>query len=114
MLMMDIDLVQLRAAMTMAAFLVIVVNRIVEMLIKPVFDRQEWDKFYLMYVSWGLGTLIVALTNINIFFFIDWRFPVVGTILTGIVSGGGANLLHDLADSLLTTAESFEELLGKE
>lgn len=114
MLVMDIDLVKLRAALIMAAFLTIVVNRLVDMLIKPIFERQEWDKFYLMYVSWGLGTLLVSLTNINIFFFIDWRFPVVGTILTGVVAGGGSNLLHDVVDSLLTTSESFERLLERQ
>lgn len=102
MVLMDgVDLTQLGAALVMAAFLATVINRLVEMLIKPVFERYGWDNFWLMYVSWFAGTALVLLTNIDIFYFVDWRYPVVGTILTGIVAGGGANFIHDMFDSLL-------------
>lgn len=80
----------------LAGFLVTVVNRLVEGLIKPIYDRAGWDKFSLMYVSWLLGGTLVALSGIDLFSFVDWMYPVVGYILTGLVAGGGANLLNDI------------------
>jgi hypothetical protein len=105
-------MVQLGAAVVLASLLSMVVTRVIELLVKPLFERYGWDKFWLPYASWGVGTALVGLTNINIFFFIDWRFPVVGYILTGIVAGGGATLLYDIVDSLITLAMSFAEIIN--
>jgi hypothetical protein len=90
-----------------AGFLMIVANRIVSGLIVPVFDKKQWDKFYVMYVSWAISGLLAALGEINLFASI---FPtviwgilpgrVVGIILTAIVAGGGANLIDDLVDAV--------------
>jgi len=90
-----------------AGFLVVTANRIVEGLIKPLFDRLEWDKFWLMYVSWAISGLLAALGEIDLFGAIFptaiWGFlpgRVVGIILTAVVTGGGANLINDLLDAI--------------
>lgn len=90
-----------------AGFLMIVANRIVGGLIVPIFEKRNWDKFYVMYVSWLVSGLLAALGEINLFAAI---FPsmiwgilpggVVGIILTAIVAGGGANLIDDLVDAI--------------
>ena len=73
----------------------IIANRLVEGLIVPIFDKFEWDKFWLLYIAWIVAGAIVWLAQINLFVEI---FPsnLVGLILTAICAGGGANLLHDL------------------
>lgn len=73
-------------------------NRLVEMLAKPIFEKYSLDTFWLMYVSWGVAGVIVALAQFNLFVGV---FPneIVGLVLTAIVAGGGANLLHDLTDN---------------
>lgn len=83
------------AALTAALFLALVANRLTEALIVPIFDRQKWDKFWLLYISWVVGGLLVAFTGANLFM---QYIPnaLVGQILTAIVAGGGANFLADL------------------
>jgi hypothetical protein len=73
----------------------IIANRLVEGLVVPVFDKFEWDKFWLLYVAWVVAGGIVWLAQINLFVEI-FPSPLVGLILTAICAGGGANLLHDL------------------
>jgi hypothetical protein len=75
----------------------ILANRFVDMLVTPLFDKNGWDKFYLMYVAWGFASAFVAATQLNLF---DAYIPnkIIGLVLTAIVAGGGANLLHDVSD----------------
>jgi hypothetical protein len=75
----------------------VLANRLVEALITPIFDKYELEKFWLMYVAWAVSGVLVWLAGVNLFaeFMPD---PLVGKILTAIVAGGGANLLHDLTD----------------
>jgi len=90
-----------------AGFLMIVANRIVSGLIVPLFDKKEWDKFYIMYIAWLISGVLAGLGEINLFSTI---FPeriwgilpgrVVGIVLTAIVAGGGANLIDDLVDAI--------------
>lgn len=85
--------------MVIVAFLSLVANRLVEAICTPLFDRFKLDKFWLLYVSWAVGGALVYLSAVNIFAsFI--QYPMVGQILTSIVAGGGANLLHELFDAL--------------
>ena len=88
---------QLLSALTAAAFMVTVAERLVTGLIAPIFEKFHIDKFYLMYAAWIVGGGLVWLTGANLFasFMAD---PLVGQILTAVVAGGGANLLHDLFD----------------
>jgi len=73
-------------------------NRLVAALITPFFDKYNWDKFPLLYIAWVISGVLVFLAGINLFSaFIPSE--IVGKILTAIVAGGGANLLHDLTDS---------------
>lgn len=84
-------------ALTTAAFLVTVTNRLVDGLVTPFFDKYNGDKFWLKYIAWVVGGALVFATGIDLFagFF---AYPVIGQVLTAIVAGGGANLLHDLFD----------------
>ena len=76
----------------------ILANRLVDMLFLPLFEKYNLDKFWLMYVAWVLAGVLVAFTQLNLFVaFIP--NPLIGMILTAVVAGGGANLLHDLTDS---------------
>lgn len=75
----------------------VLANRLVEMLVTPVFEKYSWDKFWLMYPSWILSGVFVWFTGLNLFAqFIP--NPLIGQILTAVVAGGGSNLLHDLID----------------
>ena len=75
----------------------VLANRLVEMLVTPLFDKYGWDKFWLMYPSWILSGVFVWFTGLNLFAtFIP--SPIIGQILTAVVAGGGSNLLHDLID----------------
>jgi hypothetical protein len=87
-------------------------NRLVEALVTPIFEKYKLEKFWLMYVAWAVSGILVWLSGLNLFveFMPD---PLVGKILTAIVAGGGANLLHDLTDQqgeiLQGETESFTE-----
>ena len=75
----------------------VLANRLVEMLITPLFDKFEWDKFPLMYIAWAFAGVLVFLAGVNLFAeFIPNE--LIGKILTAVVAGGGSNLLHDLVD----------------
>ena len=83
--------------LVIAVSLVTVANRLVEGLITPLFEKFKLDKFYLMYVAWAVGSLLVGLSKVNLFVDV-LPDPTTGLVLTAIVAGGGANLLHDLFD----------------
>jgi hypothetical protein len=88
---------QAGGALTVALFLAVVANRLVEALITPIFDKRGWDKFWLMYVSWVIGGLIVWASGVNLL--AEWMpSALVGQILTAVIAGGGANLIHDVFD----------------
>ena len=77
--------------------MMVLANRLVAMLITPLWDKFGWDKFWLAYPAWILSGVFVWLTEVNLFAaFIP--NALIGQILTAIVAGGGSNLLHDLTD----------------
>ena len=77
--------------------MMVLANRLVAMLVTPIFDKYELDKFWLAYPAWILAGVFVWLTEVNLFAaFIPNQ--LIGQILTAIVAGGGSNLLHDLTD----------------
>lgn len=86
--------------LVIALFLVVVANRLVEALIVPVFDKFNLDKFSVQYVAWAVGGGLVWLSGVNLFtaYLPD---PLAGQILTAVLSGGGATLLHDIFDNAL-------------
>jgi len=83
--------------LAVAAFLSVTAERIIAGLVTPLFERFGWDKFILMYVSWVLVGGLVFASGLNLF---AGYLPnaLLGQILTSVVGGGGANLLHDLFD----------------
>jgi hypothetical protein len=73
-------------------------NRLVAALVTPIFDKYQWEKFWLMYVSWVLAGVLVFLADANLFEAYIAN-PLIGKVLTAVVAGGGGNLLHDLTDA---------------
>ena len=84
-------------ALAQASFLAVVAERLVSGLIAPLFVKFEWDSFYLMYVAWAVGGVLVYLGGVNLFaeYIVN---PLVGQVLSALLAGGGANLLHDVID----------------
>ncbi len=77
--------------------MMVLANRLVAMLVTPIFDKYSLDKFWLAYPAWILAGVFVWFTGVNLFAtFIP--NALIGQILTAIVAGGGSNLLHDLTD----------------
>ena len=75
----------------------VLANRLVEALVTPLFEKYNLDKFWLLYVAWAVSGVLVAFTQVNLF---AEYIPnhTIGLVLTAIVAGGGANLLHNLTD----------------
>lgn len=75
----------------------VLANRIVAALVTPIFEKFSLDKFWLMFVSWAICGLLVWFSGVNLFggYFAT---PLIGQILTAVVSGGGSNLLYDITD----------------
>jgi hypothetical protein len=83
------------SALQTAFLLAVLVNRLVAFFVTPIFERNHLDRFYLMYVSALVGFALTLFAGINL---VPTLFTntLVGQILTAIIVGGGANLLHDL------------------
>ena len=102
-------LVELGSDLATAFFLALVVNRVVEHVFKPLRsllllyiapEKLAWMDYISPYVAWGLGGLVAWYADINLLpIFAD---PLVGKIITSILIGGGAELLHDIFDPLPT------------
>ena len=90
---MEFDIVTLGVVIGM----MVLANRLVAALVTPLWDKYGWDKFWLMYPAWILAGVLVWLTGVNLF---AAYIPneLIGKILTAIVAGGGANILHDLSN----------------
>lgn len=89
----------------------VLANRLVAALIRPIFEKYELDTFWLMFVAWIASGLLVWLADVNLFAtFIP--SVLVGKILTAIVAGGGSNLLHDLTDKPANLVAVFDALKG--
>ena len=73
------------------------INRIVAMAVTPIFDARKWDKTYILYVAIGLGVLAAFAFSVNIL--TAPVNPYVGTVVTGVLMGGGASWIHDLTDN---------------
>lgn len=99
---MEVTMSDLQTLLVAAAFLSLVANRLVEGLVTPAFDKFKLDKFWLMYISWAVGGVLVVVSGVNLFTAIPGvAMPaVVGLVLSGLVAGGGSNLLNELFDWL--------------
>ena len=83
--------------LAVAGFLALVNERVVSAFVTPIFAKFNLDKFWLMYIAWLVGGVLVWLSGANIFAeYIPGE--LVGKLLTAFVAGGGSNLLHDIFD----------------
>lgn len=82
-------------ALTVAGFLAMMNERLVEWFISPLFKRFGIDTSWLMYVALVTGGVISFLAAVNLF---PGMFAqeLVGVIISAIIVGGGSNLLHDV------------------
>ena len=94
------------AALTIVIGMMVLSNRLVAVLVTPIFDRAKWDKFYLMYVAWLFAGILTALTQVNIFAGVI-PSPIAGLVLTALFAGGGANIFYDLSDKPTQTTNVF-------
>lgn len=84
-----------------AALLALIVERLVEKFVKPPLQKYEWDAAT-AYVALALGVAfswsfgIDLLTPLAAAVELSPFVPWAGYLLTGLVVGGGSNLLHDL------------------
>jgi len=88
------------APLVLAFFITIVVERIVNALVEPI--RKKWpdlDLWWLIYVTWVFGGFVSWLAKINLFEVVLPDQQIAGLLLTAVVVGGGANLLHDIFDN---------------
>jgi len=78
--------------------LAVLIERIVETFVAPFFEKYKWDALYLRAVAIGIGTLITVAGNLNALALapgLSTIHPLLGSVLTGILIGGGASLLHE-------------------
>lgn len=87
----DPGIVEIVLGMTLLA------NGLVEALFTPIFEELNLAKKWLMYVAWIVAGVFVWLTGANLFVGVI-QSAVAGQIITAIIAGRGANLLHDLSD----------------
>ncbi len=88
------------AAFGAAVFMAVIIERVIEYLVKPPLP-EKYHKV-IPYVSAGLGVLVAfgigldvvspVLETFGIIPRIDW----IGEFFTGLLFGGGANLIHDI------------------
>ena len=85
----------------LAAALLIAVfgERVVEYFVTPLFDKYGWDKAWLLYVGALPGFILSVAAKIDLFAMLGITLPYyLGVVATGLVVGGGANLVHDIFD----------------
>lgn len=85
------------STLLIAVFLSTVTNRLVAAFVKPLWTKFSLDPFWLLYISWLIGGALAWLAGINLVA-VYIPDPLAGRILTAVVVGGGANLIHDLFD----------------
>jgi len=83
-----------------AAFLAYLNEVLVEHFLGKPLEEQfsHINRWWLIYVALAAGTAIVWFVGLNIFG--DLMPAVLGRILTGIIVGGGSELLHRIIEAL--------------
>jgi len=95
--------------LAVALFLAVVNERLVEWFASPIFEKFNLDKIWLRYLAGVTGFAISFFSNINLLAaYVDGN--VVGLILTGLVVGGGSNLVHELFSNASKRASIYDEI----
>lgn len=80
--------------------------------IKPIWDTEKRTPQF--FINLGVGFLVAigvnVLAGMDLFalFGIPLLYPVVGTILTGVLLSRGSNFIHDLIKTLYMLAKNLE------
>lgn len=86
----------LQAALLLAVF----GNRFTEYFVKPLFEKFEVDKSWLLYIGAVPGFVLSALGGLDLFAVVGIELPyMAGVVATALAVGGGANFLHDIFDN---------------
>jgi len=87
--------------LTIAIFLSVVANRVIEAIAQPVkIKYPALDLWWLIYASWLVGGVLAWCAGVNLFTtLVPGLDPTIGRSLTSVVVGGGSNLLADLFQS---------------
>jgi hypothetical protein len=93
-------------ALGIGSFLSLATERIVAAIMAPI--KKKWpdvDYWWLIYPSWLLGSFLAYAAGINLLLTLVPNLdPFFGRILTAVIVGGGANLIHDIFDKPPTTS----------
>lgn len=100
-------------AMGLAMFLSVLNAKVVEYFVTPLFEAQNWDKRYQLYVSLVTGLFITWVTKLDLISPVAQEvgqqvIQPAGIIITGILVGGGANMLYDVFDTIGASRELRE------
>ena len=82
-------------AALVAAF---VIERLVEALVSPVWDKFALDRFWLLYIAWAVGGGLAWATGLNALP-VFAESAVVGRVLTCMLVGLGSSFIYDLVDN---------------
>lgn len=81
--------------LTVALFLAVANERLVEWFIAPLFEKFKWDTLWLRYVAGLTGGVISVTGSVNLVSgYVENQW--LGLILTAFFVGGGSNLVHEL------------------
>lgn len=95
--------------LVVALFLAVVNERLVEWFVSPIFEKYGWDTMWLRYVAGVTGFAISFFSSVNLLAtYVDNAW--VGLVLTGLVVGGGSNLVHELFSNAAKRANVYAEV----
>lgn len=83
--------------LAVAAVAALVIMRLVEVIVKPIWEQLAWPAFWLRYVSLAIGAALAWFTGLNGFpvFGVE---PLVGRVLTCLAVGIGPSFIFELTD----------------
>jgi len=101
-------------ALKAASALALVNERVIEYIFAPLFEHFELDKKWLLYASLATGLALTFVAGVDIMaaFGVTLAYPV-NIIVSGILVGGGSNLLHEVIDFLETLNSQRKALMAQ-
>lgn len=70
--------------------------------LKPLWEKNVYGAKISLFVSLGLGILVCTMAGIDMFAQagITLAVPYIGSVLSGVAAGGGANVIHDISEGI--------------